>query len=125
LAITNIGLFSKGQNVTNHAFAPGESTANGTTISDKYLESGNFLKLRNLTLKYDVGNIASYFKNVSVFVSGTNLFVVTKFTGFDPEVNIDKSATNAAGAATYASRSMEYLPYPTPRIITVGFNTSF
>ena len=119
LAITNIGLFSKGQNVTNHAFAPGESTANGTTISDKYLESGNFLKLRNLTLKYDVGNIASYFKNVSVFVSGTNLFVVTKFTGFDPEVNIDKSNNG------YASRSMEYLPYPTPRIITVGFNTSF
>ena len=119
LAITNIGLFSKGQNVTQHAFAPGESTANGTTISDKYLESGNFLKLRNLTLKYDVGNIASYFKNVSVFVSGTNLFVVTKFTGFDPEVNIDKSNNG------YASRSMEYLPYPTPRIITVGFNTSF
>jgi hypothetical protein len=75
--------------------------------------------LRNLTLKYDVGNIASYFKNVSVFVSGTNLFVVTKFTGFDPEVNIDKSNNG------YASRSMEYLPYPTPRIITVGFNTSF
>jgi TonB-linked SusC/RagA family outer membrane protein len=119
LAITNIGLFSKGQNVTTHAFAPGESTANGTTISDKYLESANFVKLRNLTLKYDVGNIASYFKNVSVFVSGTNLFVATKFTGFDPEVNIDKSNNG------YASRSMEYLPYPTPRIITVGFNTSF
>jgi TonB-dependent starch-binding outer membrane protein SusC len=119
LAITNIGLFSKGQNVTTHAFAPGETTANGTTVSDKYLESGNFLKLRNLTLKYDVGNIATYFKNVSVFVSGTNLFVVTKFTGFDPEVNIDKSNNG------YASRSMEYLPYPTPRIITVGFNTSF
>ncbi len=119
LAITNIGLFSKGQNVTTHAFAPGETTANGTTVSDKYLESGNFLKLRNLTLHYDIGNIATYFKNVSVFVSGTNLFVVTKFTGFDPEVNIDKSNNG------YASRSMEYLPYPTPRIITVGFNTSF
>jgi len=119
LAITNIGLFSKGQNVTTHAFAPGESTANGTVVSDKYLESGNFLKLRNLTLHYDIGDIATYFKNVSVFVSGTNLFVVTKFTGFDPEVNIDKSNNG------YASRSMEYLPYPTPRIITVGFNTSF
>jgi TonB-dependent starch-binding outer membrane protein SusC len=119
LAITNIGLFSKGQNVTTHAFAPGETTANGTTVSDKYLESGNFLKLRNLTLHYDIGNIATYFKNVSVFVSGTNLFVVTKFTGFDPEVNIDKSNNG------YASRSMEYLPYPTPRILTVGFNTSF
>jgi len=119
LAITNIGLFSKGQNVTEHAFAPGESTANGTTVSDKYLESGNFLKLRNATISYAVGNISSYFKNVNVFVSGTNLFVVTKFTGFDPEVNIDKTNNG------YASRSMEYLPYPTPRIITVGFNTSF
>jgi TonB-linked SusC/RagA family outer membrane protein len=119
LAITNIGLFSKGQNVTTHAFAPGETTANGTTVSDKYLESGNFLKLRNATINYQVGNISSYFKNVNVFVSGTNLFVITKFTGFDPEVNIDKTNNG------YASRSMEYLPYPTPRIITVGFNTSF
>jgi TonB-dependent starch-binding outer membrane protein SusC len=119
LAITNIGIFSKGQNVTTHAFEPGETTSNGTVFSDKYLESGNFLKLRNATVSYGIGDIGSYLKNVKVYVTGTNLFVITKFTGFDPEVNIDKSYQG------YASRGMEYLPYPTPRILTVGLTTSF
>jgi iron complex outermembrane receptor protein len=46
------------------------------------------------------------------------LFVTTKFTGFDPEVNIDKSQN------AYPSRSIEYVPYPTPRAITFGVNFS-
>lgn len=119
LAVTNIGIFAKGQNVTTHAFQSGETTANGTVFSDKYLESGNFVKLRNATVSYSVGNIGTYFHNFSVYVTGSNLFVATKFTGFDPEVNIDKQN------AGYASRGMEYLPYPTPRTITLGINTSF
>jgi iron complex outermembrane receptor protein len=49
-------------------------------------------------------------------VGVSNLFVLTKFSGFDPEVNIDK---NNGG---YPSRSIEYIPYPTPRTITFGLN---
>jgi len=118
LAVTNIGIFAKGQNVSKNAFAAGETTANGTVFSDKYLESGNFIKLRNATVNYNLGNIGN-FKNASVYVTGSNLFVKTKFTGFDPEVNIDKQYQG------FASVGMEYLPYPTPRIITIGINTSF
>ena len=69
-------------------------------------------------LTYNVGNIGKYVKNVSAYVTGSNLFVITKFTGFDPEVNIDKSQNN------YPSRSIEYIPYPTPRSITLGLNFS-
>jgi len=119
LAITNIGSFGKGQNTSKNAFVAGETIADGTVISDRYLESGNFLKLRNATVRYSLGNLGQYAKNVSFFVTGSNLFVITKFTGFDPEVNIDKSNNG------YSSRSMEYLPYPTPRIITAGFNVTF
>ena len=118
LAVTNMGLFSKGLNVTKNAFESGESITNGTVFSDKYLENGNFMKMRNATLNYKIGDIAKYVRNVNVFVSGTNLFVITKFKGFDPEVNIDKSNNG------FASRSMEYLPYPTPRVITFGLNLS-
>ncbi|MDR3711765.1 MAG: SusC/RagA family TonB-linked outer membrane protein [Puia sp.] len=124
LAITNIGNFGRGQNVNKYAFADGQSLANGTTISDRWLENGNFIKLRNATIRYTLGNIGQYFRNVSFYATGTNLFVLTKFHGFDPEVNIDKSNTDASGANTYSSRSMEFIPYPTPRIITVGLNFS-
>jgi iron complex outermembrane receptor protein len=50
-----------------------------------------------------------------VFVNANNLFVITKFSGFDPEVNIDKSQ----GATP--SRSIEYIPYPTARTFSFGF----
>ncbi|HWJ29054.1 MAG TPA: hypothetical protein VNS32_21095 [Flavisolibacter sp.] len=70
--------------------------------------------MRNATIQYAFGDVGKYFRSLNVFVSATNLFVITKFTGFDPEVNVDKSLNN------YPSRNMEYIPYPTPRIITLG-----
>ena len=114
--ITNIGNFSKGLNVASAGFDTGESIGDGAQVSTRYLENGNFLKLRNATLSYAFGDLGKYVKNLNAFVSGSNLFVITKFKGFDPEVNIDKNINN------YPSRSMEYLPYPTPRVITFGFN---
>jgi TonB-linked SusC/RagA family outer membrane protein len=116
--ITNLGNFSKGLNVAKAGFSTGESVTDGAQVSTRYLENGNFVKLRNATLSYTVGNIGKYIKNFNAFISGTNLFVITKFTGFDPEVNIDKNLNS------YPSRSLEYLPYPTPRVITLGFNLS-
>ena len=117
--ITNIGNFSKGLNVATTGFGTGESISDGAKVSTRYLENGDYLKLRNATFSYAVGDVGKVVKNLNVFVSGSNLFVITKFTGFDPEVNIDKSINS------YPSRSMEYLPYPTPRVVTFGFNLGF
>jgi TonB-dependent starch-binding outer membrane protein SusC len=55
---------------------------------------------------------------VNVFVTGQNLFVITKFTGFDPEVNTDKNIDGVP------SLGIEYTPYPTARTFTLGFNFS-
>lgn len=114
--ITSLGLFSKGLNVATTGFGTDESISDGAKVSTRYLENGNYLKLRNATISYSVGDIGAVVKNLNVFVSGSNLFVITKFKGFDPEVNIDKNLNS------YPSRSMEYLPYPTPRVITFGFS---
>jgi iron complex outermembrane receptor protein len=115
-SVTNIGVITKGQNIDAEALNSQESVNDGVAVSSRYLESGNYLKLRNATISYDFGNIGSFFKNCSAYISGTNLFVITKFTGFDPEVNIDKNNNN------YPSRNMEYIPYPTPRMVTFGIN---
>ncbi len=117
--ITNISQIGKGQNIAYSNLSTTEAYNSGVAASTRYLEKGNFLKLRNASFSYAFGDIGQYFKNLNVFVSGTNLFVLTKFTGFDPEVNVDKSSNN------YPSRNMEYIPYPTPRIISFGFNTGF
>jgi len=116
--ITNLAGIAQGRNADLAAFNSGEKTTSAAAASTRFLEKGNYFKLRNATLRYSIGNIGKYFKNVTAFVNGTNLFVITKFTGFDPEVNIDKSNNN------YPSRSIEYIPYPTPRSISFGFNLS-
>ncbi|HEY4288644.1 MAG TPA: SusC/RagA family TonB-linked outer membrane protein [Puia sp.] len=119
LGITNLYNFARGANTTLSAFTPGASVVNSNIVlSDRYVENGNFLKLRNATLTYKIGDIGQYVKNVSVYFTGSNLFVITKFKGFDPEVNVDKNYNNIP------SRSIEYLPYPTPRILSAGVNVS-
>jgi TonB-linked SusC/RagA family outer membrane protein len=122
VAVTNLYNFARGANTTKTAFFPGVTgpdVANSNiTLSDRFVENGSFLKLRNAALSYKFGDVGKYVKNLNVFVSGTNLFIITKFKGFDPEINVDKNFNNIP------SRSMEYLPYPTPRILTAGINVS-
>ncbi len=116
--ITNIAGILGGRNIDLAAFNSDEKPSSGAAASTRFLEDGSYFKLRNATLRYTIGDIGQYLKGLSVYVGGNNLFVLTKFTGFDPEVNIDKSNNN------YPSRSIEYIPYPTPRTLTFGFNVS-
>ena len=117
-SVTNINGITSGRNIDQATFNSSEGKSSGVGASTRFLEKGDYVKLRNATIRYGVGNLGKYIKNLSVYVSGSNLFVITKFTGFDPEVNVDKS--NGA----YPSRSIEYVPYPTPRSISFGLNLS-
>ncbi len=117
-SVTNIAGILQGRNIDKAAYNSAEGTASGVGASTRFLEKGDYLKLRNLTARYNFGNKGKYIKGLSAFITGSNLFVITKFTGFDPEVNIDKSNNS------YPSRSIEYVPYPTARTITFGFNFS-
>jgi iron complex outermembrane receptor protein len=117
-SVTNIAGIAQGRDIDRNAYNSKEMPSSGVAANSRFLESGNFFKLRNATFNYSLGNIGNYVKNATVYVSGTNLFVLTKFSGFDPEVNIDKSQNG------YPSRSIEYIPYPTPRSVVVGVNFS-
>lgn len=117
-SVTNISGIANGRNIDKKAFDSEEKPSSPVGSSTRFLESGNYWKLRNATIRYDVGNVGPYFKNISFYVSGTNLFVLTKFSSGDPEVNIDKTVNG------YPSRSIDYLPYPTSRTLTLGVNFS-
>lgn len=117
-SVTNISNLQNGKNVSASIIGSKENINASVAVSTRYLEKGDYIKLRNVTLTYAFGDLGNYVKNLNVFVSGTNLFVITKFTGFDPEVDVDKNQNG------YPSRNIEYIPYPTPRIINFGFNMS-
>jgi TonB-dependent starch-binding outer membrane protein SusC len=116
----NVGNINGGRNIAVSVFKDPvkESFANPVTASSRFIEKGNYLKLSNLSLNYALGNLGKTFKGANLFVTGQNLFVITDFSGFDPEVNVNK------GANFVPSVGFEYQPYPSARTISLGLNFS-
>lgn len=116
----NVGNINGGRNIAYSVYSDPikESFANPVTSSSRFIEKGNYLKMSNATLNYALGNIAKTFKGMNVYITGQNLFVITKFRGFDPEVNVNKIANSVP------SVGFEYQPYPSARTITAGINFS-
>ena len=117
LPISNLGQRNIDRNLLGTD--PQESTANPLSASSRYLEDADYLKLANATLSYRIGDLGKSFKNAVVYFTGQNLFIITKYSGFDPEVNTDKTYNDIP------SFGIEYTPYPTARTFTFGFNLSF
>jgi iron complex outermembrane receptor protein len=97
-----------------------EAISNVPAPSTRYLEKGDYLKAANATISYRIGTVGkNLFKSAVISLTGQNLFVLTDFTGFDPEVNVDK---NIGGVP---SQGIEYAPYPTARNIILGISFGF
>jgi iron complex outermembrane receptor protein len=111
--VINIGNIGT-RNISSALPGTGEDPTNAIAPSTRYLEKGDYLKLANMTVGYRLGNLGKPFKNVTVTLTGQNLFVITGFSGFDPEVNVDK---NVGGIP---SAGIEYIPYPSARTILFG-----
>ena len=81
------------------------------------LEDGSFFRLKNVTLSYQF-NIkkVKWIRNIRVFATGTNLFTITKYTGYDPEVSITRSAM---------SPNVDYAAYPSSRTWSFGLSLGF
>ena len=118
-------LFLKGslrnaRNVTYDIGNGPENPFNPGSVSTRFLEKGDFIRLANVNLSYAFNlKKTSLFKSMSVFASGQNLALITGYSGIDPEVNVDKNINGIP------SRGFDYTQYPRPRIITVGLNVGF
>ncbi|SNC74860.1 TonB-linked outer membrane protein, SusC/RagA family [Hymenobacter gelipurpurascens] len=95
---------------------------NGTQVSSRWVTGGSFFRVKNVTLGYNLpqdlvkkGSIAS----VRVYVSAQNLFTLTNYDGYDPEVN-----TAAFGAANYLIGHDFYTP-PLAKTFLAGINVGF
>ncbi len=79
-------------------------------IDSRYIEDGSYLKLKNLTLGYTIHKeINRHPVNLRIFAQASNLFTITNYTGYDPEV--------ASGTDTGA--------YPSSRSLSVGAGITF
>ncbi len=126
---TNMSLFTKSQlsrsnNTTDFAVQfPNESINNSNTVSTRYLENGSFFRLNNATLGYNLKpsqtGLSDSFQNIRISVTGQNLFVITDYTGYDPEVN---TGSTTGGVQTFG---IDRFTYPRARTFMVNLNLTF
>jgi len=60
-------------------------------FSDRWIEDGSFMRLKSLTLAYDLPVISGLFSSAQIYVTGNNLLTMTKYLGYDPEFSTSAS----------------------------------
>ncbi len=54
-------------------------------FSDRWIEGGSYIKVKRLTVSYTFPGTSKYYKNMEVYLTGTNLLTVSKYSGYNPE----------------------------------------
>ncbi|MBD0256027.1 MAG: SusC/RagA family TonB-linked outer membrane protein, partial [Cytophagales bacterium] len=88
--------------------------------SDRYVEDGSYLRVRNITLGYSLpSNVvqAMRMQRARIYVSAQNAFTFTRYSGLDPEIGSYNQSSLSSG--------IDYGTYPVPRSFIAGLNLSF
>ena len=112
------GAVFQGRNFLRSALNDGVGLEEPAIYSSRWIEDGSFVRVQNLTIGYrpELGFL-SQVRRARVYVSFDNLLLLTRYSGYDPEVH-----TAADGLAV---RGVDYLNYPRARTATVGINLAF
>jgi TonB-dependent starch-binding outer membrane protein SusC len=98
-------------------------TSTPSQISDFYIERGDFMRLDNLQIGYNVATRADAISNLRLYAGVQNLFTITNFTGVDPEVRWGDPTDN--GLDQLAPGIERRSTYFIPRIWTAGITITF
>lgn len=115
LAGLNNPVDSKLQNIPRFTTNESYNDINAYLISDRFLESGSYLRMDNVTLGYTLKPHTQAVKSIRFYATANNLFVITKYRGIDPEINI--------GGVTPGIDNNNF--YPKTRTYIVGLSASF
>lgn len=118
-ALITAANFSLGRNTSPEIGLGNENLGNSNVVSTRYLEDADYMRLQNATIGYTLvpeGNIIS---NLRISLTGQNLFLITNYSGFDPEVNTNR------GVGGVPSFGIDYISYPPSRTIVLGVSATF
>lgn len=78
------------QNVLRHAFEKNKNVIGEKELCDYWIEDGDFIKLKALTIRYNLNTSPlKYIRNANIYLTGRDLFTITRYSGMDPESNIN------------------------------------
>ncbi len=123
-AFFTAGSINNARNVTKNVLTAGEAGSAEAAVSTRFLESGDFLRMQNFTLGYNLPMSGGKFiKKLRFYLNGQNLFLITSYTGLDPEVSSSPAGGDLLSGLPTAG--IDYAAYPRPRVFTIGLNASF
>jgi hypothetical protein len=106
--------------IATHPKANANGNKLSNNVSSRYIEDGSYLRLRNISLAYDVPqSFARKFRleSIRIFVTGDNLLTLTNYSGMDPEVSIVGDTWVRPGTGDFK--------YPISRQLLFGVDVTF
>ena len=100
---------------------PAISYKNTARVSDRFIENGSYLRLKNVQLAYNlpVRKLGiNWLQNAQVYASGQNLLTLTKYSWWDPEIN-------SYGGSNSTSQGIDHFSYPVAKSVTCGIRVGF
>jgi hypothetical protein len=113
---------TQGRNFLAAALEDPDDITEPAKYSTRWIEDRTFVRLQNVTIGYTF-NLPPRFgggRSTRVYVSGDNLLLFTKYSGYDPDVFV--RADDEYGPVT---RGLDYLTYPRARTFTIGARHQF
>jgi iron complex outermembrane receptor protein len=123
-ALQTAGAFNGGRNVPLSVLSIGESLNAAAEVSTRFLEKGDFVRMQNATLSYNWPlEEDAFLSSLGLSLTGQNLFVITDYTGLDPEVSTSPGGDDLLNDLPTAG--IDYTSFPRPRTFTLGLNAQF
>ncbi|RYD94900.1 MAG: TonB-dependent receptor, partial [Sphingobacteriales bacterium] len=111
----NINNLASDRNTLVEYVDSGANQANAPQISTLYLEKSDFLRLNTARIGYNLKiDGVKWLQGLNIYVTGQNLFTITKYSGYDPLINSPKSSGGNQ------SIGIDYTSYPTSRTYLIG-----
>ncbi|GHT72361.1 SusC/RagA family TonB-linked outer membrane protein [Bacteroidia bacterium] len=101
------------------------NTTNWTTVSDIYIEDGDYFRFQNITLGYDFKHLFPKLPigQLRLYFTAQNLFTITSYSGADPEVGYSPDGISGDRDSWVSGIDVGY--YPNPRTYLFGVNIKF
>ena len=113
----------------NSDIAANRANGNGNALyNSRWIEDAWFIRLQNVTLSYNLASIPSLrkiFPTAKIYVQAQNLFLITPYSGLDPELANNAYMSSSENLPAFLPGSVDMNAYPPARTFTVGLNFSF
>jgi hypothetical protein len=97
----------------------------GGYTNSHFIEKASFLRMKSLTLGYTLPISTKNMQSLRVYFMAENLIIITKYSGWDPEVDTKAYEGGGTGTAANAGAGLDFNSYPSMKSFTFGLNLNF